>query len=230
MFAIPNPYPGLLVAFEGIDGCGKSSQLALAELFLDQKVKPKINGCRIVRAKEPNRDTPAGERIYQELARSDGLHKLNPYLFQTWYAIDSKGNMANLVIPHLQQGNIVLTDRCRASMVYGMTQAGNATQWARLLEMHWAIMGEHFIWPDAVLIFDLPVATAIERLTKQGKSLDAHERAAVLEMVRANYISCWRGTSCCHVIEAEAALETVFQRCLPILNEAVFQKFQFYPN
>lgn len=81
IITMPNPYPGLLIAFEGIDGCDKSTQLTLAANKIEGLTG--FNG-KIVKTKEPNRDSEMGKKICAELAKPDGLHQTDPLGFQTW--------------------------------------------------------------------------------------------------------------------------------------------------
>jgi dTMP kinase len=175
---IPNPSKGKFIVFEGIDGCGKSTQLKRTFAWLSFLKKP------VFKTKEPNKNGFWGSRIYEELKNPDGIHKKDPFGFQTWYACDSKQNMRNEVIPRLQSGCYVLSDRFRPSMCYG---ASNSEEIPTLMEMNQRIMGEHFIWPDLILFFDVYVDIAFARLEKKGDKKDAFERKANLAKVAERY-------------------------------------------
>ena len=227
---IPNPFPGKFFAFEGIDGCGKTVQLQRAETWLRQLKATSFRGFVVKLRKEPGRERFWGSRIYAELAQPDGLHATNLYGFQAWYACDSKEHMQKETIKDLMVGNVVLSDRFRLSMVFGMplldTIDARIETLKKLMELNQAILGEHFIWPDASFIFDVSVETAIVRLKRKfaeaGKSnFDEHEKADKLEVVRSNYLLFARQYPNCHIIDAEGTPEEVFEKVKIIIEPIV---------
>lgn len=170
---IPNPYPGIFIAIDGINGAGKTTQVELLANWL-RKDTYSLNCGRVIEVfKEPNKDGEYGKRIYEELNKgSEGLAIRNPIGFQTWYTCDSKANLELNVIPRLRLGGIVILDRFRSSLVHGATSVHDIDM---LMAMNQFIIGEHFIWPDALFIIDTPVDAAMERLKEKGRALDAQE-------------------------------------------------------
>jgi len=186
---ILNPYPGLFVAVDGIDGSGKSTLTKMLVDWLRREVYPTImsSGVPIVLGtKEPNKDGPFGKLIYADLAqKASGLHARNPMRFQELFACDSLINLRDNVIPHLELGGVVVSDRCRASMVYGAITQDQITD---LMAMTQRIMGVSFIWPDIVFIIDVPADVAMERLKRSGRSfLDGLEQFSVLDRTGNNF-------------------------------------------
>ena len=189
---IPNPYPGLFVVFEGCDGSGKSTIREMVEVAIlrDFAIKSRdmglsgniisLNTTRrlnaqdiIVLVKEPGKDRPIGAKIYEELFKPEGLHKTDPVGFQSWYALDSKQNLRENIIPAIKASKIVLADRFRHSLVLS---AKNQEDIERLMATNQIIIGEDFIWPDATFIFEVDAEKAIKRLKKKGITLDEFER------------------------------------------------------
>ncbi len=223
---IPNPFPGCFIAFEGIDGCGKSRQFEkVANFFRDdyEKAPPQIFKSIVVQGtKEPGKERFWGAEIYKDLYRADGLHATNPFGFQAWYACDSKENLREVIIPALRCGCIVLTDRFRPSMVYG---ARTFSEIPALMLLNQAIIGEDFIWPDVIFIFDVTIETATKRLAQSGKLLDGHEnRKVFLEQVRDNYLNFGTTYPNCHIINGERSPEEIFDEILSVAIEAVKSK------
>ena len=229
---IPNAYPGKLFAFEGMDGCGKTMQLEMTDDWLrNLKQNPRHNFV-VKREKEPGKERFWGGRIYQELNTPGGLHTTNPYGFQAWYARDCKDHMPN-TIRNLGVGSIVLMDRYRLSMVFGIppqlsSPDAKIKALDELMKLNQAIVGEHFIWPDASLIFDVPVEIAIARLKikfeKAGRgTFDEYEKAGKLEIVRSNY-QLFAGTyPNCHIVPADGTPEEVFEKVKLIIEPIVWQ-------
>ncbi len=216
---IPNPYPGLFVVFDGLDGCGKTVKLeSLAEKLYGHLPNRK----NIVPVKEPGKDRFWGAKIYEDLVKPNGQNKINPYGFQTWYACDSKENLVENIIPALRRGEVVLADRYRTSMVFG---AATPDDIPRFIELNQSIIGEHFIWPDLIFIFDISVNTALERLGSKSVVLDEHERSEVLVRVRKNYLALPRFVPNCVVINSEGDLEEVYKEVERVATEAINRKF-----
>lgn len=215
---IPNPYPGTLFAMEGIDGGGKSVQLKILLQWLRDR------GLNAQETKEPNKAGLYGKLIYKDLDNPNGLHHTNPKLFQSWYAADSKQNIRDKVIQFISNSRgVVVSDRFRPSMVYGADNTGIE----ELMRATEAIMGDHFIWPDAIFIFDISVDIAIERLKQKGRKLDGHENIEKLTRVRDRYLTFARMYHNCHVIPAEDSVDVVAERVKHIAIEVLKQKGQY---
>lgn len=204
---IPNPYPGKFFVFEGGDGCGKTEQITRAKAWLNSLDSP-LRHRDVVVTKEPGKDRLFGKKIYEDLFTPGGLHETDPLRFQMWYACDSKEHMRDIVVPALRVGSIVLSDRFRPSMVFG---AKNEAETAVLMNMNKTILGEHFIWPDAVFIFDVSVETAIERSRRKGRILDGHENKTVLARVLKNYRYFAKNYGNCRLIDTERTPEEIFE-------------------
>lgn len=85
---IPNPYSGIFIVIDGIDGCGKSTQVKLLAEWLKRETYGV--GRVVLETKEPDKTGLFGKLIYADLAKENGLHVTEPALFQTWYTCDSK--------------------------------------------------------------------------------------------------------------------------------------------
>lgn len=220
---IPNPHPGIFIVFEGIDGCGKTVQMNHVYGWL--KTLNDLRHHYTLKTKEPNKEKPFGKKIYTDLANTtpDALHKNNPFGFQTWYACDSKENLRDVVIPALTHDDIVLCDRFRPSMVYGANNFGDIS---KLMTMNCEIIGEDFIWPDLILIFDINANKAVERLKKKGLKLDEHEKSEVLTRVRRNYMHFAQVYPSCEVINADQPEDKVFEDVKKEILIAAESKFK----
>lgn len=106
--------PGLLIAFEGIDGCGKSSHLRSLAAFL------RGQGLDVLETREPT-DGPWGRRIRELFNRRGEISReeeLNLFL------ADRRDHVANCIAPALAAGRVVLTDRYYFSTVAYQGAAG----------------------------------------------------------------------------------------------------------
>ena len=87
----------LFICFEGLDGCGKTTQ---AKLLAEQ-----LNG---IYTREPS-DHPIGKLIRQYLSCQD--IGISPETFQLMFAADRGEHLANEIIPNIKQGKNVVIDR-----------------------------------------------------------------------------------------------------------------------
>jgi dTMP kinase len=162
---------GTLIVFEGIDGCGKSTQLRrAAESLTDRDLD-------IVVTREPT-EGRWGRRI-REMARSgDGVA---PETELEWFFEDRREHMREVVEPALAAGRIVLSDRSYISTV--------AYQGARGLDPT-KILTEseaEFARPDLILLFELSAKEGLARVHERGgegepvfENLDFLERVAAV--------------------------------------------------
>ena len=143
---------GLLVVFEGLDGCGKSTQLSLLAEALEAE------GHTVVRTKEPT-DGPVGRRI-RAMAQSND--RVTPEEELEWFIEDRREHVTQVIEPGVAAGAIVLSDRYWLSTV--------AYQGARGLDAK-AIMARNeaaFPDPDLALIFEVSAEQGLARVNARG--------------------------------------------------------------
>jgi dTMP kinase len=143
---------GFFLTVEGIEGCGKTTQLKrLARLLRDR-------GHKCVVTKEPG-GTPIGDRVRAILLdpQAEGMDALSELFL---LAASRRQHVVELVQPALEQGAVVLCDRyADASVVY--QGYGRGLDLQQVLDINrWATGG---IVPDITLVFDLPEAAGLER-------------------------------------------------------------------
>jgi dTMP kinase len=102
---------GQFVSFEGIEGCGKTTQIGLLSEFLTKRSLPHTI------TREPG-GTDVGEGIRRILLHSETIHLTAAAELLLFYASRSQ-NIAEKIVPALQRGHIVICDRFyHASMAY----------------------------------------------------------------------------------------------------------------
>ncbi len=162
---------GRLVAFEGLDGAGKSTQLARLARVL------RARGREVVETREPG-DGPAGRRL-RELARAG--RRLAPDLELDLFLEDRREHVARVIAPALAAGRWVLTDRYTLSTV--AYQGARGLDWREIL----ARCEAEFPRPDLALLLEVDPARGLERARGRGAGLEAFERRGTLERVAAIY-------------------------------------------
>ena len=145
---------GLFICVEGLDGCGKTTQTKL----LVRKLR-KI-GWDAVYTAEPSRGK-IGQFIKKYCLH--GEKRTFPIVEALLFAADRFEHVEREVIPALNEGKIVVSDR----YVYSSL----AYQGATGLDLKWIEMiNEHAIRPDLAIFVDVEPEAVIKRL-KQKKSV-----------------------------------------------------------
>lgn len=163
---------GLLLAFEGIDGSGKSTQ---ARRFVEWA---RAQGYEVVSSREPT-DGPWGRRIRE--ARFTA--RLSPEDELAAFLNDRKEHVETLIKPALARGAIVVVDRYYYSTV--------AYQGARGLDPQ-ALLAQNRAFapiPDLVVLVDLDPKAALERIHARGQGQDLFENLGALTRVRELFLS-----------------------------------------
>jgi dTMP kinase len=142
---------GTLIAFEGIDGAGKTTQLMLLADELMSK------GIPVVHSKEPT-SGKWGQRIRQSAKK--GRLTLTEELFVL--IEDRRDHVRNFIIPSLRSGLTVLLDRYFYSTIaYQGSRGGD-------VEVIASAMIREFPIPDVVFLIDVPAKVGLTRIS-QGR-------------------------------------------------------------
>lgn len=161
---------GILIAFEGIDGTGKSTQIGLLADYLSAK------GHEVVATREPT-DGPYGRKIRSLFANR---HHLTPEEELSLFMADRREHVRELLLPALAEGKIVLTDRYYFSTAAYQGAAGHDPH--RII----AENEEFAPIPDLVLLLTLTPAESVDRIRNlRGESLNDFEQEDVLTRVAA---------------------------------------------
>jgi len=111
----PNPTParGRFIVLEGIDGCGKTTQIeALRQWLLTSGLLPP--GARVVVSREPG-GTALGQALRELLLHPPGGAAPVPRAEPLLYAADRAQHVETVLRPALERGNWVLCDRFTGS-------------------------------------------------------------------------------------------------------------------
>lgn len=173
---------GFFIAFEGIDGCGKFTQLHKTRVWLEQ-LKFLTTWSR-----EPNDiSSPVGKAI-KEMLKGERFQPKDPFEFQRLYVLDRAQDLFVFIDPWLSRPNsIYLIERFAFSTIaYGMLSGKPAQVF---IDLHEEIIGPRMLWPDLNIILDVSAKEAIERICFNRKKWEFFEKQEMLEKVRQNYLS-----------------------------------------
>ncbi len=173
----PARRPGVLIALEGGEGAGKSTQARMLAIWLRDQ------GFDVVTTHEPGA-TKIGMRLRALLL--DNAHSgLAPRAETLLYAADRAEHVQSVIIPALERGAIVVTDRyVDSSLAY--QGAGRQLPVAEIAGLNrWATGG---LMPDLTIVLDLPPVTGLGRRRSSADRLEA-EPVDFHQRVRAAFLS-----------------------------------------
>ena len=193
---------GHLIAFEGIDGSGKSIHLKLAAQALREK------GLEVAELKEPT-DGEWGQRI-RALKEGEISAREELELFLK----DRREDVQRNIKPALEAGKSVLIDRYYFSTMAYQGARGIDVEEIRRLNDQFAPK------PDLVIIFDVPVDVGLERIkaNRRGRHL-YFERREYLKKVAKVYQE-MKAKNIVH-IDATKPIEDVAQEVMARIEERI---------
>lgn len=200
---------GRFITFEGTEGVGKSTQIALAAETL------RAHGIEVVVTREPG-GTPMAEAIRELLLtpRDEPVNEITELLLM--FAARAQ-HLYGHILPALEQGCWVLCDRF-TDATFAYQGAGRGVPEERIALLETLVQQE--IRPDHVIVLDAPVETGMARATRRGE-LDRFEQEeiAFFERIRACYLErAQRSPQRYHVIDAARPLEQVTASVTAVLD------------
>ena len=210
---------GKFITFEGLDGCGKSTQL--------ERLAGKLRegGLAITVTREPG-GTPTGEKIRQLLLDTKTSALSTKAELALMFASRVQ-HIEEIILPSLAAGNIVLCDRFTDS---SEAYQGGGRKLGRelVLDLHRMLCGD--LTPDLTILMDSDVAASVERARRrnQGRtntdSVDENrferESRAFFSRVRSGYLEiAKREPQRVSVVDARGTPDQTHNRILEIFNE-----------
>ncbi len=214
----------LFIAFEGIDGSGKSKQAAILYRRL------KKEGGRTLLTNEPT-DGPIGTIIRKVLEKEDNF---DPYSLQLLFAADRAYHIGTVIAPAVENDTTVVTDRYIYSTIAYGSAAGLDRKW--LVEVN-----SRFVKPDITFVMDIDPEIAIKRVRRRAlefirqsikygyNDIEMDKRNAVdttelfekvdfLAKVRKIYRELSKSNSNCHIVDANREVEDISEEIMRILE------------
>jgi len=158
---------GFFVSFEGIDGSGKSTQMAAAAAAV--RNLPGVS--EVVTVREPG-DTNLGELARAFLLQHQMEAPIDPWAEALVFMAARAQLLREVILPALQRGAVVLSDRFVDSTL-AYQGAGRGLPVEALRSIHRASCGD--VWPDLTVLLDLPLEVARARRHAQELPLDRME-------------------------------------------------------
>lgn len=170
---------GKFISLEGIEGAGKSTQMAFIADYLQSK------NIDVVLTREPG-GTELGEQVRDLLLTPRDERMVDDAELLLMFAARVQ-HLQQKILPALSNGQWVISDRfVDATFAYqGGGRGINAGRIQSLAE--WSLKG---VSTDLTFLFDLPVAVGQERVTSRGNAKDRFEleKHSFFDKVRDAYL------------------------------------------
>ena len=162
--------PGVFIVFEGIDGSGKSTHIKLLAEELRRRE------LQVLETSEPSRDR-IGTFIRRYAERNGD--RLTPETETLLFSADRYEHVKQVIIPALERGVIVISDRYFYSSIAYQGAAGIDLEWIRE-------MNRFAPQPDLALLLDIHPEYSLQRVNNRAKTV--FEVSDYLRKVRDIYL------------------------------------------
>jgi len=167
---------GKLIVFEGIDGCGKDTQLTLlAEKLADRNIPYATH-------REPTTGL-IGRLIREEYL--SGNTKINEYALRLLFSADCLDHITNPmgILNRLENGfNILCSRYYHSNIAYGAL----SFDLLEMIKLNKTNM--RTCTPDITIILDIDAYTAMSRIKERDTSFELYEEVSKLRKVREIYL------------------------------------------
>ena len=152
----------MFVSFEGLDGCGKTTQARLLAAALEE------TGVEVVLTREPG-GTPLGEQIRDLVLHGDHVA---PWAEAALYAAARAQHVEELIRPALARGATVVCDRYVDSSV-AYQGAGRELGVEEVLALN--LTAVDGLLPDLTFLVEIDVDAALARIGDKGDRIERAE-------------------------------------------------------
>ncbi|WP_311588698.1 dTMP kinase [Varibaculum massiliense] len=205
------PYPGFFISFEGGDYTGKSTQVKLLMQALTTR------GAAAIATFEPG-GTSLGQRLRREVMHGEDL---DPYTEALLYAADRAWHAQTVIKPHLQAGEVVVSDRyLDSSLAYQGIGRGLGLEKIEEISL-WATGN---LRPDLTILLDGDPEVLVARRTDSPDRMEA-AGAEFHQAVRQAFLQiAERDRQRIKVIDATAGVQEIHQQVLSLVSAAFAAK------
>ena len=179
-----NPYKGIYIVLEGIDGSGKTTQVERLSKHY------KNLGKKVVVTREPRKSGLIGDLVHKVLL---GEEKLPAVALQYLFSADRASHHAELVEPSLKKGQVVISDRCFwSAIVYGILDKtggkyDKSVADQLLISQSILSMYHQFIVPDYTFLLKIPLKESLKRLSYKKEKKEIYEDKNKITKVLTGY-------------------------------------------
>lgn len=201
----------MFITFEGIDFCGKSTQVELLKNYFESKGK----SVKVIRE-------PGGTEISEKI-RDILLDKKNNKMFMETELLLFSASRAQLVrekiVPFIREGSVVISDRFHDSST-AYQGFGRGLPIEAVLNVHKLAIGDTI--PDITFIIDIPVSVAVKRKAeKTHQELDRIEVSSndFFEKVRNGYLTLAKNEKRFRIIDGTKSIQEIHKLIINYIEE-----------
>ena len=207
------PATGLFIAFEGVEGAGKGTQIAMSEEYLRSR------GLDVLVTREPG-GTRAGERI-REMLLDPETGKLDARAEALLFAASRAQTVANVIRPALAEGKVVVCDRyVDSSLAYQGWARGLGEQDVLTLNV-WATQG---LFPDLVILLHVEPEVGLARSHQPPDRMELEGQAFLAKVADAYLKIAEEHAERFVVVEADREPALVFDGVRDALDRALAER------
>ena len=198
---------GLFITFEGVDGCGKTTQIKLLKEYFEKQSKT------VLLTREPGAKG-LGVKLREILLNYDG--EVSPNCESFLFLADRAQHIDTIIKPAVERGEIVLCDRHTDSTV-AYQGYGRGVDLDRINMLN--DIATSGMKPDLTFIFDIDIETSMSRV---GKEKDRMESAGVefFKRVREGYLNIAKQEpQRVKLLNGSDKIEDIHSKILDIINK-----------
>lgn len=172
---------GFFVVIDGVDGAGKTTQMALLCTAL------RARGLRVHETCEPSQ-WPIGQLIRRYLRHElqDGIPGWASMALL--FAADRMQHVEHEILPHLKNDEIVVCDRYDASSIaYQTAMACQLNEPSEPILKWVASINDYALRPDLTIFLDLAPEVAAQRRMQRGAPAELFEQLSLQKKIRDQY-------------------------------------------
>ena len=201
---------GKLVVFEGLDGSGTTTQVGMLAEYL------KDRGFSVIKVEEPG-GTPLGRKVRDLLLDDKGL-KIEPLSELLLYEVSRAQLIREKIIPELNRGNIVISDRFAISSVayQGYGRGIPIERVKKLNEI--AVAG---VEPDITFFLDIDLEEREERTLERKPDRIEKEKVEFYRRVKQGYLEEIKSAPRAVVIDGSSSKEEISSEVISKIDELI---------
>ena len=185
---------GKFIVFEGLDGCGKSTQINLLVQYFSDK------GWPLILTAEPYEEFPSGREIRRVLI---GEKHLAPDELQLLFVENRKEHVNQIIQPAIKLGKTIISDRYFLSTI-AHGSLGCDIEWLKDLNAEFPL-------PAVTFIIDVSAEECVRRIKSRGTTTQLFEKQGKLTRVRRVYKMLADSYPNVELIAGERSIEEVFE-------------------